>query len=237
MNYNFSVANGVYEPLTTKTVFQSGTQLNTDAISSEITLPFPFTMYGVAQTKVFLSNNGFITFGSAPSKATIFDPISSTSIPSSAVVSGLGNQIIASAIGNPEISFGQNSNNDMVFQFTDVAFLTAPLVRFTFQMILKANGTTVNIMFGANCTGQAIASTRGSQIGLRGAQTPRVGATPFTEFKNCNNLSLGNGNWNVYSPNGVRLGQNTGSSDTTRLAEGLNMIMPNSGLTYQWIAN
>lgn len=237
MNYNFSVSNGVYEPLINKTVFQSGTQLNVDAISNEITLPFAFTHYGIAQTKVFLSNNGFITFGLAPSKATIYDPISSTSIPAESVISGLGNQIIAwnGEGSQPEIAYGQNSIGDMVFQFTDISFQTAPLVRFTFQMVLKANGTTVNVVFGDNCTGQAINSTRGSQIGMRGKQTPRVGATPYTTL--FNNLMLGNGNWNLYSPYGVRLGTNSGSSVTTRLATGLNMVMPNSGLTYIWTAN
>jgi hypothetical protein len=236
MNYNFSVGNGTYVPLVNKTVFQSGTQISTDAISNEITLPFDFTLYGgIPQSKVFLSNNGYITFGSAPSKTTIFSPISSSEIPADYVFSGLGNQIIASTVGTPQIAYGQNANGDMVFEFTDVAFVTAPLVRFTFQMILKSNGTTLQIVFGANCTGQAINSTRGSQIGLRGKQTPRVGATPYTTL--FNNLSLGNGNWNLYSPYGLRLGTNSASSVTTRLATGLNMVMPNSGLTYQWVAN
>ena len=236
MNYNFSVGNGIYTPLVNKTVFQSGTQISTDAISNEITLPFDFTLYGgIPQSKVFLSNNGYIAFGSAPSKATIFSPISSSEIPADYVFSGLGNQIIASSVGSPEIAYGQNANGDMVFEFTDIAFVTAPFIRFTFQMILKANGTTLQIMFGSNCTGQAINSTRGSQIGLRGKQTPRVGATPYTTL--FNNLSLGNGNWNLYSPYGLRLGTNSASSVTTRLATGLNMVMPNSGLTYQWVAN
>ena len=236
MNYNFSLGNGTYVPLVNKTVFQSGTQISTDAISNEITLPFDFTLYGgIPQSKVFLSNNGYIAFGSAPSKATIFSPISSSEIPADYVFSGLGNQIIASSVGSPEIAYGQNANGDMVFEFTDIAFVTAPFIRFTFQMILKANGTTLQIMFGANCSGQAINSTRGSQIGLRGKQTPRVGATPYTTL--FNNLSLGNGNWNLYSPYGLRLGTNSASSVTTRLATVLNMIMPNSGLNYQWVAN
>ena len=235
MNYNFSVGNGTYVPLVNKTVFQSGTQINTDATSSVIPLPFAFSMYGEQVTNVYLSNNGYITFGLAPTKTTIFSPISSSEIPADYVFSGLGNQIIASSVGSPEIAYGQNANGDMVFEFTDIAFVTAPFIRFTFQMILKANGTTLQIMFGANCSGQAINSTRGSQIGLRGKQTPRVGATPYTTL--FNNLSLGNGNWNLYSPYGLRLGTNSASSVTTRLATGLNMIMPNSGLTYQWVAN
>ena len=45
-NYNFTLFNQPYTPLVGGTIFQSGTQLNTDAASSAITLPFPFTIYG-----------------------------------------------------------------------------------------------------------------------------------------------------------------------------------------------
>ena len=236
--YTFSRVSGTYTPLTTKTIFQSGAQLNTDAISSEITLPFAFTLYGgVPQTKVFLVNNGFITFGTAPSRATIFSPLSSSEVQSDYVISGLGNQIIASQIGNPEISYGQNQTGDMVFQFQDISFQTAPLVRMTFQIVLKSDGTTVEIVFGANCTGQAITSTRGSQIGLRDKQVFSNGSI-YGMTTIYNNLSLSNGDWNKVVPRGqsggVSLGQNTGSSVTTRLATGLNMVMPISGNTYKF---
>ena len=113
------------------------------------------------------------------------------------------------------------------------------------QIILKSNGSTIQIVYGPNCTGQYI-NARASQVGLRGPQTPRTMmqngvlveyATPITQIYN--NLSLGAGDWNRFEPNpnysgGVTIGQVNYSAMTTRLANGLLMVMPNSGLTYQW---
>ena len=248
-NYNFTLFNQPYTPLVGGTIFQSGTQLNTDAASSAITLPFPFTIYGNTETKIFIQNNGYITFGPITQTSTsIYSPISTTVGTAGkykSLVSGMGNQIIASTSGNPEIKYGINSTGDFVVQYQDVSLATSSLTRFTFQIILKANGSTIQIMYGPNCTGQYI-NARASQVGLRGPQTPRTMiqngvlveyATPITEVYN--NLSLGNGNWNKFEPNpnysgGVTIGQANYSAMTTRLAAGLIMVMPNSGLVYQW---
>ena len=248
-NYNFTLFNQPYTPLVGGTVFQSGTQLNIDASSSEITLPFPFTIYGNVETKIFIQNNGYITFGPITQTSTsVYSPISTTVGTAGkyrSLVSGMGNQIIASTLGNPEIRYGTNSIGDFVVQYKDVALATSPLTRFTFQIILKSNGSTIQIVYGPNCTGQYI-NARASQVGLRGPQTPRTMmqngvlveyATPITQIYN--NLSLGAGDWNRFEPNpnysgGVTIGQVNYSAMTTRLANGLLMLMPNSGLTYQW---
>jgi len=248
-NYNFTLFNQPYTPLVGGTVFQSGTQLNIDASSSEITLPFPFTIYGNVETKIFIQNNGYITFGPITQTSTsVYSPISTTVGTAGkyrSLVSGMGNQIIASTLGNPEIRYGTNSTGDFVVQYQDVALSTSTLNRFTFQIILKSNGSTIQIVYGPNCSGQYI-NARGSQIGLRGPQTPRTMmqngvlveyATPITEIYN--NLSLGAGDWNKFEPNpnysgGVTIGQVNYSAMTTRLANGLLMVMPNSGLVYQW---
>ena len=248
-NYNFTLFNQPYTPLVGGTVFQSGTQLNIDASSSEITLPFPFTIYGNVETKIFIQNNGYITFGPITQTSTsVYSPISTTVGTAGkyrSLVSGMGNQIIASTLGNPEIRYGTNSIGDFVVQYKDVALATSPLTRFTFQIILKSNGSTIQIVYGPNCTGQYI-NARASQVGLRGPQTPRTMmqnwvlveyATPITQIYN--NLSLGAGDWNRFEPNpnysgGVTIGQVNYSAMTTRLANGLLMVMPNSGLTYQW---
>ena len=248
-NYIFTLFSQPYTPLSGGTVFQTGTQLNVDAASSVINLPFPFTIYGNIETKVFIQNNGYITFGPITQTSTgIYSPISTTAGTAGkykSLVSGMGNQIIASTSGNPEIKYGINSTGDFVVQYQDVALATSPLIKFTFQIILKANGSTIQIIYGPNCTGQYI-NARASQVGLRGPQTPRTMiqngvlveyATPITEVYN--NLSLGNGDWNKFEPNpnysgGVTIGQANYSGMTTRLFDGSLMAMPNSGLTYQW---
>jgi hypothetical protein len=64
--YTFSNSTGTYTPLSGATVFQSGSTINTDAVSSAITLPFTFTYNGIKGKTIYISNNGFITFGIAP---------------------------------------------------------------------------------------------------------------------------------------------------------------------------
>jgi hypothetical protein len=248
-SYNFSISNGTYTPLVNKTVFQSELQLNTDATSSVINLPFPFTIYGEAMTNVYLSNNGYIAFGTAPNRTTINNAISSSETLAKYLIS-FSNQIVAwnGEGSQPEISYGQNANNDMVFQFKDVSIQTANQVRMTFQIILKANGSTVQIVFGPNCTGHTqISNTtpRSFEVGLRGLQVAPTW-NPNTIFKQTvaggyHNRVLTSGNWNILS--NVKVGTQPSSGMSART--GINIpptvitnmvVMPNSGLTYQWTA-
>ena len=248
-SYNFSVTNGVYTPLVNKTVFQSELQLNTDATSSAIPLPFAFTMYGEQMTNVYLSNNGYIAFGTAPNRTTIYNAISSSETLAKYLIS-FSNQIIAwnGEGSQPDISYGQNVLGDMVFQFKDVSIQTAPQVRMTFQIMLKANGSTVQIVFGPNCKGQdQISNTapRSFEVGLRGLQVA-PSWNPNTIFKQTidggyHNRALISGNWNLIS--NVKVGTQPSSSMSART--GINIpptvisnmvVMPNSGLTYQWTA-
>lgn len=237
--YNFSISNGTYTPLTNKTVFQSGNQLNTDDVSGAITLPFAFTMYGNAETTAYISNNGFVTFGAPNSTVTTYAPISSTVTSSQYdnLISGFGNQLVAAQSGNPEISYGQNTSGDFVVQYQDVGLQNSLTARFTFQIILKANGTTWQIAFGPNCAGGEV-NSRTSQIGSRGKQTPRPGATPITTVYN--NLTMGSGDYNVFQFNnnfsgGIAIGKTNTSAVATRQVVG--MTMPLSGLVYQWTKN
>jgi len=249
-SYNFSINSSVYTPLVNKTVFQSGIQLNTDATSTAITLPFPFTMYGEAMTTVYLSNNGFIGFGSAPNRTTIYNAISSSETLAKYLIS-FSNQITAwnGEGSQPEVSYGQNVLGDMVFQFQDVSIQTAPGVRMTFQIILKANGSTIQIVFGPNCTGQdqiSNTSVRSFEVGLRGLQVA-PSWNPTSIFKQTvtggyHNRVLVSGNWNILS--NVKVGTLASSAMSPRT--GINMpptvmpnitVMPSNGRTYQWTAN
>jgi hypothetical protein len=246
-NYNFTLFNQPYSPLVNGTIFQTELQLNTDATSNAITLPFAFSMYGEAMSTVYLSNNGFIGFGSAPNRTTIYNAISSSETLAKYLIS-FSNQITAwnGEGSQPEISYGQNFLGDMVFQFKDVSIQTAPQVRMTFQFILKSNGSTVQIVFGPNCTGQdqiSNTSPRIFEVGLRGLQFA-PSWNPTTIFKQTvaggyHNRLLISGNWNTLS--NVKAGTQPSSGMSVRT--GVNMpptvysntvIMPNTGLTYQW---
>ena len=246
-NYKFSVINnGTYAPLVNKTVFQTGAQLDTDAISGPIALPFPFSMYDSTENTIFISNNGFVGFGVQPvaSAKTVFNAISSSNIACEELIS-FSNQITSwKGRGSfSEISYGQNDAGDFIIEFIDVSIQTAPGVRMTFQIVLKADGVTVQIVFGPNCTGQdqvSIISPRSFEVGLRGLQTARLNATPFTEVYD--NILLPTGDWNKAS--NIKPGTRPSAGMSVRT--GVNMPdivianivrVPKSGLTYQWSIN
>lgn len=235
--YNFNlIPNGTYTPLVNKTVFQSGSQLNTDDVSGPITLPIAFSLYGKPETVAYITNNGIISFGAPVPKSTIYDGISSTLCSQYDNSINFSNQWVAAQTGNPEISYGQNASGDFVVQYQDVGIQGSLTARFTFQIILKANGTTWQIVFGPNCTGGEV-NSRTSQIGSRGKQTPRPGATPITTV--FNNLTMGSGDYNTFQPNnnfsgGIAIGKTNSSTVATRK---ITVTTPNSGLIYQWIKN
>ena len=136
----------------------------------------------------------------------------------------------------------------MVFQFKDVSIQTANQVRMTFQIVLKANGSTIQIVFGSNCTGHtqiSNVSPRSFELGLRGLQVA-PSWNPNTIFKQTvaggyHNRVLTSGNWNLIS--NVKIGTQPSSAMSARTGINLpptvisNMVvMPNSGLIYQWTA-
>ena len=246
-NYNFTLLNQPYIPLVGGTVFQSGTQINTDVTSNAITLPFAFSMYGEAMSTVYLSNNGYIAFGTAPNRNTIYNAISSSETLAKYLIS-FSNQITAwnGEGSQPEIRYGQNALGDMVFQFKDVSIQTANQVRMTFQIILKSNGSTVQIVFGPNCAGHTQISNispRSFEVGLRGLQVA-PSWLPNSIFKQTvaggyHNRLLISGNWNLLS--NVKVGTQPSSGMSARTGINLpptvysNMVvMPSNGLTYQW---
>ena len=246
-NYNFTLFNQPYTPLVGGTIFQSELQLNTDATSNAITLPFAFSMYGESMSTVYLSNNGYIAFGTAPNRNTIYNAISSSETLAKYLIS-FSNQITAwnGEGSQPEIRYGQNALGDMVFQFKDVSIQTANQVRMTFQIVLKSNGSTVQIVFGPNCTGHtqiSNVSPRSFEVGLRGLQVA-PSWLPNSIFKQTvaggyHNRVLTSGNWNLIT--NVKVGTQPSSGMSARTGINLpptvisNMVvMPNSGLVYQW---
>ena len=215
--YTFSNINGSYNPLTTGTVFQSGVSLNTDIVSGAITLPSAFAFNGIKENTIFISNNGFITFGKAQLTATT-KYIISTTVTSGydGVISGFANDLVAAASGSPEIRYGTNASNDFVIQYQDLAINLKTATRVTFQIVLKADGKTVQIVYGPNNTGQSGALA--SQVGLRGT-------SPF----DYNNRSLAaGGNWNT-------TGGSVGSTSASTMSWVDTSILPTSGRTMQWV--
>ncbi|MFN5912564.1 MAG: hypothetical protein ACK45H_14575 [Bacteroidota bacterium] len=125
-SYTYATSAGTYTAIT-GTTWLSGAAVGTDAVSSAINLPWTFKYNGKNYTQLFISNNGFVTFGSA-TEATVYLPISNTSNSTTVTnaydgaLSPFGTNLVHSTVAGsaPTIIYG-TSGSDFVNQFTDVA--------------------------------------------------------------------------------------------------------------------
>ncbi|MFL5764470.1 MAG: GEVED domain-containing protein [Bacteroidia bacterium] len=176
---------GTYTALTAPTVFQSGGY--DDAVSAAIPLGGTFTYGGVAYTTCFISTNGFITFGAAPS-STSYTPLSTLGTTTGAIAAfgqDAGGSTAAGA--TPEISYLNigGATGEFVVQYKDHAnFYNSSTERLNFQIHLNLSTNQITIIYGT-CTAPGT-STSGSApfLGIRGNST--AWAT------NVNNLMIGN---------------------------------------------
>ncbi|MDQ0592711.1 hypothetical protein QFZ37_001080 [Chryseobacterium ginsenosidimutans] len=232
--YTFSKTTGVtYIPITGGTkLFPSGSNLTyNDEISSAITLSSPFIFGGVAINTVYVSTNGFITFGTAPSPTT-YTPLSTTANDKGAISAfgqngGFSPSDNPQPAGNHEVRY-QDLGNEFVVQWQNHASYDN---RFTenlnFQIRLNYTTGVINIVYG-NCTdpGSASYSDAAPQVGIRGNTSNYMNnVSPLTIY----NVPIGTTcDWS----NAV-----TGiSSTSTMIFSGFinpNIKIP-SGLQYTW---
>lgn len=240
-DYNFSLIQGSYVPLQgVKTVFQMGAQLNTDGYSSDVALPFPFTIGGDAYTTIRIYNNGFISFGKGLNNGQTMDanvksPISNTvkAWANDYIVSAFGTNVVAANVGSPEISYGVNTGGDFVIQFQDVAVSGFTQTRATAQIILKVNGTTIEIVYGPNNTGQF--NVVSPQVGLRGKTTvdPQSQAYRVTDWQT-RSVPKGS-NANIFEANQNYPNNSNGKNASSQVSwSNAPTVLPQSGLTLQW---
>jgi hypothetical protein len=235
-DYLFNLINGVFEPLTNGTVWQSGTQLNTDAYSNEITLPFPFNINGTAYNSIRIYNNGFITLGKGLNNGTVMlanvkAPISNTvnAWANDYVISGFGVNLMASNVGTPQISFGQNLSNDFVVQYQDLSIVGFSQTRTNFQIVLKADGKTIQIIYGGNLVGQS--GVVSPQVGLRGKAELINNIYTYNDWQN---RKLITGDWNVIEAKSNYPNNSKGTMPSSTMAWKDTTVLPISGLTFQW---
>jgi subtilisin-like proprotein convertase family protein len=193
--YNFSQSAGTFTLNTSSgTVLWSNGFFATfdDEVSGAITMP-AFNFNGTSYTQCFVSANGYITFGSAPT-GTNYTPISSTATYAGAIA-GFG-QDIRSAPG----TFTANSDvrhftqgSEFVVQWRNVRRYLGganSAERFSFQIRLN-NATGAIVVRYSAITSQDAGTTQQPQVGLRGANN--------TFATNVNNRLVGTGaeNWNT----------------------------------------
>jgi hypothetical protein len=169
--YTFSKSTGAtYTPITGGTkLFPTGTNTTYDnEVSTAITLSSPFNYGGVAVTTVYVSANGFITFGAAPS-GTTYTPLSTLGTTTGAI-SAFGQDAGSSTVAGatPEVSY-LDSASEFIVQYKDHAnYYNASTERLNFQIRLNYATGAINIVYGS-CTNPGV-STSGinPQVGIRG---------------------------------------------------------------------
>jgi len=174
--YSFSQSSGTYTPISGGTVHFTGTGTNLDDQTYSVTLPFTFTFNGTAYTQVYVSANGYVSFGST-------DPGTGTRSAISSSTSGFG---IAAAYSKDlsgttaasttcelrSQTLGSSPNRTFVAQWTNMSSYNTSTQNMNFQVRLNETTNTVDFVYG---TMTATSSTT-AQVGLRGT----TNATYFT---------------------------------------------------------
>ncbi|MBL0042946.1 MAG: hypothetical protein IPP33_00545 [Flavobacteriales bacterium] len=160
-SYVFSQGAGSYSSIAGGSVLESG---NFDDAVSTVTIP-SFFFAGTYYTTMYVSTNGFLTFGSAPADDD-YTPISSTDN-YTGCISPFGLDIEDADAGSREVRW-QTVGSEVVVQWKEVKRYTFNnnSESFSFQARLNTSTGVIRFIYGAfnGTTG----STTSPQVGLRG---------------------------------------------------------------------
>ncbi|MCU0370761.1 MAG: hypothetical protein MUC31_05055, partial [Bacteroidales bacterium] len=208
--YYFTQQNLSYTEITGGTSLWSGTFDN--EVSEAITIP-SFTFDGVAYTSLYVSANGFITFGTAPAAGN-YTPISSTATYSGAV-SGFGRDVAQAESGSPAVRYEQ-VGNEFVIQWKDIRRKSIAGEIISFQVRLNTSNNYVYIIYGGTIAPGS--NTTYPQVGMRGSST--------SDYHN-RTIAAGGGNW-------INSARGTGLTSTMYFNSANLGTVPSAGLTYTW---
>ncbi|MGH1516107.1 fibronectin type III domain-containing protein [Chryseobacterium sp. JK1] len=232
-NYAFSKSTGVtYVPIT------GGTKLfplvnNTtydNEVSAAITLSSPFNFGGVAMNSLYISANGYITFGAAPAGSN-YTPLSTLGTTTGAISAfgqdgGFSSSDATQPSGNHEVRY-EDLGSEFVIQWQDHAnYSNRSTERLNFQIRLVYATGEIKIIYG-NCTDPGTSTSNSApQVGIRG--------NTVTYSTNVSPLMIGN------VPSGTTCDWSkavTGNANTSAMlfssGTNANVKIP-AGLQYTW---
>lgn len=212
--YAFTQYNNTYSSITGGTVFvDSNSPTMDDVVSGAITIP-AFIFNNVTYTSIYISSNGFITFGSAPT-ATNYTPLSSTET-YAGCVAAFAQDLGAFSSFNSEIRYKQQGT-DFIIQYKNVGRYSGSSVdeELSFQIVLDLANNKVGVIYSSVIWSGS--STVYPQVGLRGAT---------------NNFAT-NVNNRTISSTGAWINSQPGTSNTSTCYIDFS-VEPNNGLTYLW---
>ncbi|MFZ1693609.1 MAG: proprotein convertase P-domain-containing protein, partial [Flavobacteriales bacterium] len=215
--YTFGQSGGTWSAITGGTALWSTTF--DDNVSAAQTIP-AFTFNGSTYTQMFVSANGFITFGSAPG-GTNYTPISNTAT-YQRCISAFGADMVNASSGTRDVRW-QTVGDEVVVQWRGIRrySLFGLGESFSFQIRLNTVTGVIRNIYGPFASGPANSTAQQPQVGLRGPNN--------TFATNVNNRLVGTGaeNW------GTSLA-GTANNNTLRFTSGSPAKSWTSGLTYTW---
>ena len=213
--YTFTQYNNSYSSITGGTIFVDiNSPTMDDVVSGAITIP-PFIFNNVTYTSIYISSNGFITFGTAPSSTNYF-PISSTEN-YAGCVAAFAQDLDAGSSFSSDISY-KLQGTDFIIQWKNVGRYSGAFVdeQLSFQIVLDVANNKVGVIYSSVVWSGS--STVYPQVGLRG---------PNNSFStNVNNRA-------VASTANSWLNSTAGTSNTSTCFIDFN-VEPYFGLTYLW---
>lgn len=215
-NYDFDQSAGTYSQITGGNVLVSGTF---DNAVYTVNLANPGVIFnGTVYNTMYVSTNGFITFGSAAS-TTNYTPISSSASYVGAIAA-FGARLENATSGTREIR-AQRIGAEVIVQWRDVRREgISGGERFSFQVRMNTTNGEIRVVYGP-LSNQSSSTDHQPQVGLRGANN--------TFATNVNNrmVTTGSNNW----PTSL---QGTSNSSTCRFKSGFGARAFTEGLTYTW---
>lgn len=167
--YGFTQTSGIYTPLSSsRTIWQAGATLGTDAVSSAINLPSVFKYNGKSYSSIYISNNGFVTLGTAALAATYTGLSTDTTNPYDGAFAGFAVNLRHANITTSEIAY-ETVGSKFIVQFTDLQGNSASSLQLiNFQIQLDMTNNNVSIVYG-NCVSGT--GTLTGQVGIRGSES------------------------------------------------------------------
>ncbi len=212
MGYNFASSSGTYTSLTGATVHSSGTGM--DDATFSVTLPFTFNFNGTNYTQVYLSENGYVSFGSTNPGTTTRSAISSGNTGfelASALSSDLQGLVAGSKLSSQTI--GSSPNRTFIAQWDSLRQYSGSGQNYSFQIQLdEANGVVTNQVVRFVYSTVSNTGSNTYEVGLRGT----TNATYMNRTTTSNWASTTAGNTN---------------NATCTVS---STVVPASGLTYTW---
>ncbi|MFC3758388.1 T9SS type A sorting domain-containing protein [Chryseobacterium tructae] len=209
--YGVTQSSETYAPLSaSRTVWQSGATLATDLVSGAIPLPSVFRYNNQNYNSVYISNNGFVTLGSATTNTT-YSSLSTDNSPTTheAAFAGFSVNLRNANTSTSEIAY-ETVGNKFIVQFTDLqgnSGSAAQLLNFQIQLNLTTGA--VAIVYG-NCVSGS--STLSGQVGIRGSEGSDINnftgtnwATPAVGTSITSSLTLGTSNGTTVPASGLTL--------------------------------